>query len=56
MRQIANAAGISKSLLYHYFPSKTELFKAAVQQHAEVLRHQRVSDDAPFAASVIPPW
>lgn len=38
MRQIAQAAGISKSLLYHYFPSKTELFKAAVQQHAEELQ------------------
>lgn len=38
MRQIAQDAGISKSLLYHYFPSKTELFKAAVQQHAEELQ------------------
>jgi len=38
MRQIATAAGISKSLLYHYFPSKTELFKAAVQQHTEDLQ------------------
>jgi len=37
MRQIADAAGVSKPLLYHYFPSKTELFKAAVQQHAEEL-------------------
>jgi len=39
MRQIATATGISKSLLYHYFPSKTELFKAAVQQHADDLQH-----------------
>jgi AcrR family transcriptional regulator len=38
MRQIAEAAGISKSLLYHYFPSKTELFKAAVEQHATELQ------------------
>jgi AcrR family transcriptional regulator len=37
MRQIAKAAGISKSLLYHYFPSKTELFKAAVEEHATEL-------------------
>jgi AcrR family transcriptional regulator len=37
MRRIARAAGISKGLLYHYFPSKTELFKAAVQAHAEEL-------------------
>lgn len=38
MRQIAQAAGISKSLLYHYFPSKTELFRAAVAQRAQELR------------------
>ena len=37
MRQIAAAAGISKPLLYHYFPSKTELFKAAVRSEAEAL-------------------
>ena len=34
MRQIAEAAGISKALLYHYFPSKIELFKAAVAERA----------------------
>ncbi len=39
MRQIADAAGISKSLLYHYFPSKSELFKAAVQAHAQELQN-----------------
>ncbi|MDQ2758876.1 MAG: TetR/AcrR family transcriptional regulator [Actinomycetota bacterium] len=38
MRQIADAAGISKSLLYHYFPSKSELFKAAVKAHAQELQ------------------
>jgi AcrR family transcriptional regulator len=37
MRRIAQGAGISKALLYHYFPSKTELFKAAVRAHAEEL-------------------
>jgi AcrR family transcriptional regulator len=34
MRQVAEAAGVSKALLYHYFPSKTELFKAAVADAA----------------------
>jgi AcrR family transcriptional regulator len=38
MRQIAEAAGISKALIYHYFPSKTELFKAAVEEHAAELQ------------------
>jgi AcrR family transcriptional regulator len=38
MREIAHAAGISKALLYHYFPSKTELFKAAVEEHATELQ------------------
>lgn len=37
MRQIAEAAGISKALLYHYFPSKIELFKAAVAERAAEL-------------------
>jgi len=38
MRQIAQAAGISKPLLYHYFPSKIELFKAAVAEQTAQLQ------------------
>jgi AcrR family transcriptional regulator len=38
MRQIAEAAGVSKALLYHYFPNKIELFKAAVQEYASELQ------------------
>jgi AcrR family transcriptional regulator len=34
MREVAEAAGVSKPLLYHYFPSKIELFKAAVAEKA----------------------
>ncbi|HEY1524303.1 MAG TPA: TetR/AcrR family transcriptional regulator [Solirubrobacteraceae bacterium] len=34
MREVAEAAGVSKPLLYHYFPSKIELFKAAVAERA----------------------
>jgi AcrR family transcriptional regulator len=35
MAAFARAAGISKPLLYHYFPSKQKLFEAALQQAAE---------------------
>lgn len=38
MADIARAAGISKALLYHYFPSKQEYFVATLQQGAEQLR------------------
>ena len=38
MAEIAKAAGVSKPLLYHYFPSKIDLFKAAVAEHADQLR------------------
>jgi AcrR family transcriptional regulator len=35
MAGIAKAAGISKPLLYHYFPGKRQLFEAALSQAAE---------------------
>lgn len=38
MREIAKAAGVSKPLLYHYFPSKIDLFKAAVSEAAAELQ------------------
>jgi AcrR family transcriptional regulator len=38
MRQIADAAGVSKPLLYHYFPSKSDLFTAALAEKADELR------------------
>jgi AcrR family transcriptional regulator len=38
MRQIATAAGVSKPLLYHYFPSKNELFLAALAEAASELQ------------------
>ncbi len=38
MRQIAEAAGVSKPLLYHYFPSKNDLFMAAVTEAASELQ------------------
>ncbi len=50
MRQIAQAAGISKPLLYHYFPSKIELFKAAVSEQAAELQAliEPSGDGTPF--------
>ena len=38
MREIAEKAGVSKALLYHYFPSKIDLFKAAVGEKALEIR------------------
>jgi AcrR family transcriptional regulator len=38
MRELADAAGVSKPLLYHYFPSKIDLFKAAVAEKAAELQ------------------
>lgn len=35
MARIASAAGVSKALLYHYFPTKRDLFKATLEHGAE---------------------
>jgi AcrR family transcriptional regulator len=50
MREIAAAAGVSKALLYHYFPSKIDLFKAAVGEKARELRAtiQPSGEGSPF--------
>src|ERR1043165_4099253 len=37
MAKIARAAGISKALLYHYFPSKQRYFAATLEQAASEL-------------------
>jgi AcrR family transcriptional regulator len=37
MARIAREAGISKALLYHYFPSKSDYFRATVSTEAERL-------------------
>jgi AcrR family transcriptional regulator len=44
MAQIARAAGISKPLLYHYFPSKHKLFEAALAAGATELRERTGPD------------
>ena len=38
MADVAEAAGVSKPLLYHYFSTKTDLYRAAVRAAAEELR------------------
>ena len=53
MAGIAREAGISKALLYHYFPSKRDLFVAALGQAAAELRAQTEPDpDLPPAEQV----
>jgi AcrR family transcriptional regulator len=53
MADIARAAGISKALLYHYFPSKQELFVATLQEAAEEVRSRTEPDpDLPPAQAL----
>jgi AcrR family transcriptional regulator len=51
MARIAREAGISKALLYHYFPSKQAYFEATLQAAAEELRERTEPDPslAPLA-------
>jgi AcrR family transcriptional regulator len=44
MAGIAREAGISKALLYHYFPSKRDLFVATLQEAAEEVRRRTEPD------------
>jgi AcrR family transcriptional regulator len=46
MARIAREAGISKALLYHYFPSKEEFFKAALADAAMELAGRTAPDDS----------
>ena len=46
MAQIARAAGISKPLLYHYFPSKEDFFKAALAEAAGELAARTAPDQS----------
>ena len=52
MAKIASAAGISKALLYHYFPSKRDYFVATLASGAQELRNAVEPQDgvAPAAA------
>lgn len=46
MAQIAREAGVSKALLYHYFPSKQEFFVATLTANAEELVARVTPDPA----------
>jgi AcrR family transcriptional regulator len=46
MAGFAREAGISKALLYHYFPSKQDLFLATLQAAAEEVRRRTEPDPA----------
>lgn len=46
MARIAREAGISKALLYHYFPSKQAYFVATLEQAAEEVRRRTDPDPA----------
>jgi AcrR family transcriptional regulator len=53
MARIAKEAGISKALLYHYFPSKHDLFVAALGQAAEEVGRRTEPDrDLPPAEAL----
>jgi AcrR family transcriptional regulator len=48
MARIAREVGISKALLYHYFPSKQDFFVATLQQGAEeIARRTQPDPDLP---------
>ncbi len=46
MAEIAHAAGISKPLLYHYFPSKRRYFEATLREAAEEMLARTRPDPA----------
>ena len=47
MSQIAQEAGVSKSLLYHYYPSKGALIFAIIQSHLAILDEALAKADDP---------
>jgi AcrR family transcriptional regulator len=54
MADVARAAGISKGLLYHYFPSKRDLFVATLEAAADELRELTQPDPAlPVAEQLV---
>lgn len=46
IEEIAEAAGVSKGLLYHYFPTKTEFIVAALERGQQELAARLTPDDS----------
>ncbi|HEU4977671.1 MAG TPA: TetR/AcrR family transcriptional regulator [Solirubrobacteraceae bacterium] len=46
IEDIAVAAGISKGLLYHYFPSKRDFYVEVVRQACALMEHETATDPA----------
>jgi AcrR family transcriptional regulator len=46
IEEIAEAAGVSKGLLYHYFPTKTEFIVAALERGQQELATRLAPDDS----------
>ena len=46
IEEIADAAGVSKGLLYHYFPTKTEFLVAALERGQDELAAHLAPDDS----------
>jgi AcrR family transcriptional regulator len=53
MARIAREAGISKALLYHYFPTKQDFFLATLEEAAEDVRRRTEPDPAVAPAEAL---
>ena len=58
MAKIAKEAGISKALLYHYFPSKEAYFVATLEEKANELQQRTMPDPElpPFEQLAASAW
>ncbi|HYU83273.1 MAG TPA: TetR/AcrR family transcriptional regulator [Kribbellaceae bacterium] len=53
IEEVAELAGVSRGLLYHYFPTKRDFFAAIVERSvAHMLRATEISPDLPMAEQV----
>ena len=47
IEQVAEIAGVSRGLLYHYFPTKRDFFAAVVERESERMMRMTAGDSAP---------